>query len=77
MVFSVVGRCRGRWKWIGRAQKLCLAAEITLKCLHYFIVITTSGTVLRSVDSKATDYKLSIFAAKAFKHDATMIYDTL
>ena len=31
MLFSVVGQCRYRWKWIGRARKLCrIAADITL-----------------------------------------------
>ena len=30
MVFSEIGYCRNRWKWIGRGLKHCLAAESTL-----------------------------------------------
>ena len=33
MVFSIVGRCRRRWKCI-RPENCVVAAEITLKCLH-------------------------------------------
>jgi len=43
MLFSEVGRCRYRWKWIGNARKLCrsLWHHVDISCRHQ--LITTSG----------------------------------
>ena len=43
MVFSIVGRCRRKWKWIGRAQKLCRSRWDYVEMSLRRLVITISG----------------------------------
>ena len=43
MLFSEVGRCRYRWKWIGHAQKLCRSRWHHVDISSRHLLITTSG----------------------------------
>ena len=45
MVFFIVGRCRRKWKWIGRARKLCRSRWDHVEIFSRRLVITTSGLV--------------------------------
>ena len=43
MVFSIVGQCRCRWKWIARVRKLCSSRWDLVEMSSHRLVITTSG----------------------------------
>jgi len=43
MLFSIVERCRRRWKWIGRSRKLCRSRWDHVEMFSRCPVIATSG----------------------------------
>ena len=43
IVFSIVGRCWRKWKWIGHAQKVCRSRWDYVEMSSLRLVITTSG----------------------------------
>ena len=60
MVFSIVGRFRRKWKWIGRARKLCRSCCDHVEMSSRRLVISTSGFV--------DFYFLFAYAAKRSQH---------
>jgi len=74
MVFCVVGRCRRRWKWIGRARKLYRSRWDHVELSSHRLVITTSGFGGFLLPVCICSHEKSALESLAWMHMKTWIY---